>query len=244
MDGVLAWGQTDLRPKPPNRLRPVPCGPLGQPGQGTSRPGSESPEAYCQAREDGEGGEVVGREEGDGGKHGRDPREAHLLGHDWPGEGERVGQKHVRTPRRLREVLVGLLKAREEEPFHEVRGCPPGVHDPTNRFSRMEVAVGADRSKPHLLSLDEGSVELGCRDHRVMPACFQAKGETEGGIEISKGAESRDYHALTHQASDFAQRPDYLAGGEAEWADPATRFRATAEFVSEPSHLRLENCWR
>jgi hypothetical protein len=124
----------------------------------------------------------VGREEGDGGKHGRDPRDAHLFGHEWSGEGERVGQKRVRSPRCLREVLVGLLQVREEELSHDMLGRPPRVHDPTNRFSLMEIAVGADRSKPHPLSLDEGSVELGCRDHRVVPACFQAEGETEVGV--------------------------------------------------------------
>src|SRR5215217_2743034 len=241
MNGVLAWGQTDLRPQPPNRLRPVPRGLLGQSAQSASRPRSESPEHFCQAREYGEGGEVVGRKEGYRGKHGRDPRDAQLLGHEWSGEGERVGQKHVCSPRRLREVLVGLLQAREEELFHEVPGRSSGLHYPANRFSLMVIDVGADRSKPDPLSLDEGSVELGCRDRRVVPACFQAESETEIGVKVSKRAESRDHHALTHEPSHFARRPDYIAGGESEGADPTKRSRATAEFVSKPSHLRLEN---
>src|SRR5688572_23746691 len=83
----------------------------------------------------------------------------------------------------------------------------------------MGIEVGADRPKLDPLSLDEGSEELGCRDHRVVPACFQAKGETEVGIEVPKRAERRDHNALTHQLSHFVRRPDYIAGGEAEWVE-------------------------
>src|SRR5215217_5100810 len=246
MNGVLAWGQTDLRPQPPNRLRPVPRGLLGQSAQSASRPRSESPEHFCQAREYGEGGEVVGRKEGYRGKHGRDPRDAQLLGHEWSGEGERVGQKHIRSPRCLREVLVGLLQAREEELSHGVPGRPSGVHDPANRFNIMEIAVGADRSKLDPLSLDEGSVELGCRDHRIVPTRFQTKGEAEVRVKVPKRAKSRDHYALlTHQPSHFVRRPDYIAGGEAPSAPsgPKAQYRSHAD---SPGHdcMKMHRTYR
>src|SRR5215217_8087525 len=95
----------------------------------------------------------------------------------------------------------------------------------------MGIAVGADRSKPDPLSLDEASVELGCRDHGVVPACVQAKGEAEVGVEVPKRGESRDHLALlTHQPYRFVLRSYYISGGEAPAASsgPKVRHRSHA----------------